>query len=287
MHAVALVWQGATQLQICRDLGVLKSALSKRLTDADRAERGLPATSEVSRGEDAQRGLEFRYRILADEMLELGYAITERRVWRLCKQAGIHSVIPKRKGHSKQGRAPVGDDLVALKFTAPGPNQLWLTDITEHWTNEDCLYMCAVKDVWSKRIVGYSIGAHMQASLAVRALENTALQRDYPVGTVVHSDRGGQFRSQIFQDAVRRHQLRGSMGRVSAAGDNAAMESFCALLQKNVLDWKVWASREQLRLAIVSWVERKYHRRRRQRRLGRLTPVEFEVASVGSVSLAA
>ncbi len=77
------------------------------------------------------------------------------------------------------------------------------------------------------------------------------------------------------------------MGRVGAAGDNAAMESFFSLLQKNVLDRKVWATREELRLAIVSWVEGKYHRKRRQRRLGRLTPVEFEVVNVGSVALAA
>lgn len=77
------------------------------------------------------------------------------------------------------------------------------------------------------------------------------------------------------------------MGRVGAAGDNAAMESFFSLLQKNVLDRKVWATREELRLAIVSWVEGEYHRKRRQRRLGRLTPVEFEVVNVGSVALAA
>lgn len=77
------------------------------------------------------------------------------------------------------------------------------------------------------------------------------------------------------------------MGRVGAAGDNAAMESFFSLLQKNVFDRRVWATREELRLAIVSWVEGKYHRKRRQRRLGRLTPVEFEVVNVGSVALAA
>lgn len=147
--------------------------------------------------------------------------------------------------------------------------------------------MCAVKDVWSNRIVGYSIGDRMQASLAVRALENAVEQRDYPAGTVVHSDRGGQFRSQSFQSALRRHHLQGSMGRVGAAGDNAAMESFFSLLQKNVLDRKVWVSREKLRLAIVSWVEGKYHRKRRQRRLGRLTWVEFGVVNAGSVALTA
>lgn len=131
---------------------------------------------------------EFGYRFLTDEMQDLGYVITERRGWRLCKQAGIRSVITKRKSSAGRAGAPVGDDLVEREFTAAGPNRLWLTDITEQWTNEGRLYMCAVKDVWSNRIVGYSIGPRMQASLAVRALENAVMQRDHPVGTVVHSD---------------------------------------------------------------------------------------------------
>ena len=76
---------------------------------------------------------------------------------------------------------------------------------------------------------------------------------------------------------LRRHDMVGSMGRVGAAGDNAAMESFFALLQKNVLDRKRWRTREELRIAIITWIERTYHRRRRQVRLGRLTPVEYEL----------
>ncbi len=104
---------------------------------------------------------------------------------------------------------------------------------------------------------------------------------------IVHSDRGGQFRSKSFQHALRVNGLRGSMGRVGACGDNAAMESFFSLLQKNVLDRQSWATREQLRLAIVSWIEGKYHRKRRQRGLGRLTPVEFETIMRTTADLAA
>ena len=85
-----------------------------------------------------------------------------------------------------------------------------------------------------------------------------------------------QFRSRKYLRALATHRLTGSMGRVASCGDNAAMESFFALLQKNVLDRRVWATREQLRIAIVTWIERTYHRRRRQAALGRLTPVEFE-----------
>ena len=135
--------------------------------------------------------------------------------------------------------------------------------------------MCAIKDLWSTRIVGYSIGDRMTAELAVSALRNAIALRE-PVGTIVHSDRGSQFRSNAYVRTLKSHNLVGSMGRVGACGDNAAMESFFSLLQKNVLDRQRWTSREELRVAIVIWIERTYHRRRRQRGLGRLTPIEYE-----------
>jgi transposase InsO family protein len=115
----------------------------------------------------------------------------------------------------------------------------------------------------------------MTSALAVDALHHAvALRR--PTCTVVHSDRGSHFRSHAYVHALRVHQLRGSMGRVGACADNAAMESFFSLLQKNVLNRRRWPGREQLRLAIITWIERTYHRRRRQDRLRGLTPIEFE-----------
>ena len=120
----------------------------------------------------------------------------------------------------------------------------------------------------------------MTSQLAVDALANAvALRR--PTDTVVHSDRGSQFRSHAFVRALRAAGLQGSMGRVGACADNAAMESFFSLLQKNVLDSQRWSTRADLRLAIVTWIEKTYHRKRRQRRLGRLTPVEFETINTG------
>lgn len=92
----------------------------------------------------------------------------------------------------------------------------------------------------------------------------------------MHSDRGSQFRSRKFVRALGRHQIVGSIGRVGAAGDNAAMRSFFSLLQKNVLDRRAWATHQELWIAIVTWTEKTYHQRRRQAALGRLPPVEFE-----------
>jgi putative transposase len=219
----------------------------------------------------------FGYRFIADELADAGFVASERRVWRLCSEQRLWSVFAKKRGLNRKAGPPVHDDLVGRDFTADRSDQLWLTDITEHRTTEGKLYCCAIKDVYSNRIVGYSLDSRMTASLAVSALRN-AIGLRQPEGTiVVHSDRGSQFRSKAFVRTLKHNGLTGSMGRVGACGDNAAMESFFSLLQKNVLDRQRWESRDELRLAIVTWIERTYHRRRRQRALGRLTPVEFEL----------
>ncbi|MGW5755896.1 IS3 family transposase [Nocardia rhamnosiphila] len=220
---------------------------------------------------------EFGYRFLADEAAESGEPMTGRTAWRICSANRWWSAFGKRR-RGKNGRPgpPVHDDLVKRDFTAQARNHLWLSDITEHHTGEGKLYLCAVKDVFSGRIVGYSIDSRMKSRLAVAALNNAVARRGEVAGCILHTDRGSQFRSRRFVHALNRHRMAGSMGRVGAAGDNAAMESFFSLLQRNVLDRQRWDTREQLRIAIVTWIERTYHRRRRQTRLGRLTPVEYE-----------
>ncbi|WP_157502449.1 IS3 family transposase [Leucobacter celer] len=232
---------------------------------------------------------EFGYRFLADEAKTLGEVMCDRTAWRLCRDQQWWSAFGKKKARGKRRKPgpPVHDDLVQREFVAATPNELWLSDITEHWTSEGKLYLCAVKDVWSNRIVGYSIDAHMTSALAVTALNNAVLRRGDVRGCVLHTDRGSQFRSRKLQRAFTVHGMAGSMGRVGAAGDNAAMESFFSLLQKNVLNRKTWGTRDELRLAIVTWIERTYHRRRRQARLGRLTPIEYETIMNKQVALAA
>jgi len=217
----------------------------------------------------------FGYRFIADELQLQGHVASERRIWRLCSQEQLFSAFAKKKSYAKRPGPPVHDDFVKRDFTASRPNEVWLTDITEHRTSEGKIYCCAVKDLYSNRIVGYALDDRMKASLAVRALRNAIMTRR-PVGTIVHSDRGSQFRSKAFIRVLKNNGLVGSMGRVGAAGDNAAMESFFALLQKNVLDRQRWSTRDELHLAIVTWIEAKYHRKRRQRALGKFTPVEFE-----------
>lgn len=240
---------------------------------------------------------EFGHRLLADEAREAGEAMSDRTAWRIASDNGWFSAFGKpKRGKGRQPGPPVHEDLCTVAdedgrtrhvFAADAPNKLWLTDITEHQTTEGKLYLCAIKDVYSGRIVGYSIDSRMKSRLAVQALENAAAMRGDVAGCVMHSDRGSQFRSRKMIRAIARHRMVGSMGRVGSSGDNAAMESFFALLQKNVLDRRTWTTREQLRIAIVIWIERTYHRRRRQARLGRLTPIEFETIMNTTVALAA
>jgi len=228
----------------------------------------------------------FGYRFISDEIeAESGLSASERRVWRLCSDQRLWSVFSKKRGLNRKAGPPVHDDLVLRDFTAEKLNQLWLVDITEHWTDEGKLYMCAIKDVASNRIVGYSIDSRMTAELAAAALRNAVALRN-PSGTTLHSDRGSQFRSRKFVELLKECGITGSMGRVGACADNAAMESFFSLLQKNVLNKKRWQSRQELRLEIVTWIERTYHRQRRQRRLGRLTPIEFEIINSQSAHAA-
>ena len=266
----------------CRVLKIARQPyyrwLTSPVTDAERDEAYRANALFDAHRDDP----EFGYRFLVDEARDAGEAMTPRTAWRICSSNGWRSVFgkPKRTKNGKPG-PPVHDDLCAYvdkhgvtrhRFESAAPNELWLADITEHRTSEGKLYLCAVKDVFSNRIVGYSIDSRMKSRLAVAALNNAVARRGDVAGCVLHTDRGSQFRSRKFVHALK-HDMVGSMGRVGAAGDNAAMESFFALLQKNVLDRRSWATREDLRIAIVTWIERTYHRRRRQTALGRLTPI--------------
>ena len=278
---VDLVAEGIPVALTCRVLGFSKQAFYKwqrqPITDREWADAQL-----INRALDIHHDdPAFGYRFIADQLTQAGITTSENRVQRLCQQQQIWSVFAKKRGLSRRAGPPVHDDLVDREFTADAANVTWLTDITEHPTSEGKLYLCAIKDVWSTRIVGYSISHRMTAELAVSALSNAVALRE-PKGTIVHSDRGSQFRSNKFVSALKQHQLVGSMGRVGACGDNAAMESFFALLQKNVLDRQRWTSREELRVAIVIWIERTYHRRRRQRGLGKLTPIEYETVNTAA-----
>ena len=287
-----LAADGIPVVVTCRVLKIARQPyyrwLAAPVTDAEWAEAHLADALFDAHRDDP----EFGYRLLADEARDAGLVLADRTAWRICSANGWWSTFGKRRrGRKNRVGAPAHEDLVRRQFTAPGPNQVWLSDLTEHPTGEGKLYLCAIKDVWSRRIVGYSINARMESAIAVAALDSAVARRaatgQSVTGCVLHTDRGSQFRARKLQRTLTRHRMLGSMGQVGSAGDNAAMESFFSLLQKNVLNRQTWDTRDQLRIAIVTWIERTYHRRRRQAALGRLTPIEYELIMIQTADQAA
>ena len=183
--------EGIPVVLTCRVLGFSKQAYfkwrAKPVSQRDWDDAHLINTAIDIHHDDP----EFGYRFITDELAGKGVRASRNRVNRLCSAQRIWSVHSRKCGLNRRPGPPVHDDRVLRRFTAQRPNELWLTDITEHPTAEGKLYLCAVKDACSKRIVGYSMDSRMTADLAVRALQHAVALRG-PAGTVVHSDRGSQ-----------------------------------------------------------------------------------------------
>jgi putative transposase len=192
-----------------------------------------------------------------------------------------------RRKHRRRPEDPVHDDLVQRRFTAEAPDRLWCTDITEHPTGEGKIYCCAVLDVYSRLVVGWSIADHMRSELVVDALQMATWRRRPEPGVVVHADRGSQYTSWVFGHRLRQAGLLGSMGRVASSVDNALIESFWSTMQRELLDTRRrWATKAELASAIFEWIEAWYNPRRRHTSLDMLAPAEFDALHTAAVSAA-
>jgi putative transposase len=165
---------------------------------------------------------------------------------------------------------------VQREFTATAPNELWLTDITEHPTSEGKLYCCAVLDLYSRKVVGWAIDRRCEATLVNDALSKAGDSRTTSSSTVIHSDQGSQFTSWVFTENVRRLGLLSSMGTVGDCFDNAPMESFWGSMQIELLNRQSWRTKLELGIAIAEYLDHFYNAERRHSSLGYLTPNEFE-----------
>ena len=213
-------------------------------------------------------------RVHAELRLGMGIRVGRKRVSRLLKVVGRAGISHRHKRRHRPQPA-VHDDLVQRRFVAEGPDRLWCTDITEHPTRAGKVYCCAVLDVFSRVVVGWSIADHMRSDLVVDALQ-MATWRRRPEGTIVHSDRGSQYTSWVFGHRLRDAGLLGSMGRVASSVDNTMIESFWSTMQRELLDQNAWDTPEQLATAIFEWIEAWYNPRRRHTSLGMLTPHDYE-----------
>jgi len=180
----------------------------------------------------------FGYRYLADEARRAGWRMSRRTAWKLCSQAGIlSSAQRRRRGKGKKAGPPVFDDHVQRQFRADAPNRVWLTDITEHRTSEGKLYCCAIKDVFSNRIVGYSMSDRMTAKLAAHALRSAVARRGDVAGCILHADRGSQFRSRAMARELRRHDMVGHCcGDASGQRVVKRLKDICGLFAAELIE---------------------------------------------------
>jgi putative transposase len=266
----------------CRLLGVSRSGYYewKDRPPSVRDQENKLLLKQIRQVHTDSRGSYGSPRVHAELTLGLGLVVNEKRVARLMRQAGLRGLyVRRRRGCTVRdpGAEPAGD-LVNRQFTVTGPNRLWLTDMTEHPTEEGKLYCAAVMDAWSRRIIGWSIAPHIRTELVLDALGMATIRRTpEPNETILHSDHGSQYTSWAFGQRLKKAELLGSMGSVGDCYDNAMMESFWGTLQLEVLDRrKTWHSRAELANAIFEWIECWYNPTRRHSSIGMLSPVDYE-----------
>jgi putative transposase len=207
------------------------------------------------------------------------------------RQAGITGLVARKRGRTTI-RVPgvrVCEDLVDRAFLASAPNRLWVADITYLRTWEGWLYLVAVQDVFSGRIVGWSMADHMRSELVTDALQMALAHRRPAPGLIWHSDQGGQFVSLAFGQQARAAGIAQSMGSRGDCFDNAVAESFFATLKKELVHGRTWPSKAELRTEVFEYIEVFFNRRRRHSTLGMLSPADYEHRTLGDrgTSLAA
>ena len=227
-------------------------------------------------------------RVHAELTLGLGLPVNLKRVARVMREAGIQGLYRRRRRGCtyRDPDARPSSDLVNRHFTADEPNRLWITDITEHPTGEGKLYCAAVMDAYSRLIVGWSIAGHMRTELVTDALGMAIIRRQPEkqpenARTVLHSDHGSQYTSWAFGQRLRAAGLLSSMGTIGDCYDNAMMESFWGTMQLEILDTKVWSTRNELANAVFEWIECWYNPNRRHSSIEMHSPVTFETLHTG------
>jgi putative transposase len=221
-------------------------------------------------------------RIHADLRLKHGIRVGRKRVERLMREAGISGLVARKRGRTTI-RVPgvrVADDLVERDFRPAGADVLWIADVTYLRTWEGWLYLAAVQDAFSRRIVGWSMADHMRAELVVDALQMGVARRRPDPGLIHHSDQGSQYVSLAFGQAARDAGIARSMGSKGDCYDNAVAESFFATIKKELVHRRSWPTRRELTSEVFEYIEAFYNLTRRHSTLGYLSPAQFEDLSL-------
>lgn len=275
----SLTGQGFNVRHACRTLGVSESGYYawKDRPDPPRTLRRIWLAGEIADVHKASGGTYGANRVQAELRYGRGIRAGHNAIELIMRELGIRGTPTRRLPKGARVATVTSLDLVRRVFARDRPNALWVTDITEHPSNEGKIYCCVVLDTFSRLVAGWAIDSAQTTALVLNALGMATQRRPDRDGLIVHSDRGTQFTSWAFTNRLKDTGIAPSMGAVGAAGDNAMMESFWARLQVEVLNRRRWKTRIELATAIHDYIQ--FHNtRRRHSSLGMRTPSEIELA---------
>lgn len=268
---------------ICEALGVSRSGFYAwlRREPSDRARRDDVLTREVRRSFlDSDRT--YGARRVWHDVLAAGLSCGLHAIERLMRLNALKARPRRRRLPVDTGVRPVTElpaNILDRQFDAAAPNRKWAADFTYIWTAERWLYVAVVLDLYSRRIVGWSMSATMTAELVTDALVMAIWRRGRPRELLHHSDRGSQYTSEQCQRLMAEHGVLCSLSRSGNVWDNAAMESFFSSLKTERVARKVYRTRDQAKADVFDYIERFYNPRRRHSILGHLSPIDFEKQS--------
>jgi putative transposase len=271
--------------RLCRVLGILAVSPSgywawRRREPSARSRANAQLTEHIVRIHQASRGTYGALRVHA-ELVARGISCGHNRVARLMCRAGLVGGHRRRPVHVRTTRrdpaATPAPDLVQRAFRAAAPDRLWIADITYVPTEQEgFLFLAVILDVFSRRVVGWAMQAHLRAGLVIAALEMAVWNRQPAAGLIHHSDHGCQYTSLLFDERCAAAGIRSSMGSIGDCFDNAMMESFFAILECELLATHQFQTHAAARVAIFEWIEVFYNRQRRHSALGYVAPEAYE-----------
>jgi len=211
-------------------------------------------------------------------MRKEGFAVNKKRVARLMRENNIKAKTKRRFKVTtvQNSKAEPSENLLNQNFTASSENKIWTGDITYLWTKQGWLYLAVVMDIYSRKIVGWSIDSSLSAELVIRALMMALVHRNPERGIIFHSDRGSQYTSSSFRSILKNYGIVQSMSSTGNCYDNAITESFFHTLKTELTYWEIYQTRDEAKGSIFEFIEINYNRRRLHSSLGYLSPVEFE-----------
>ena len=269
---------------MCRVLKVSRSGYySWRVRpESQRAKTDRQLSRVIRRLHAESKGVYGSPRITAD-LRDEGYRHGRHKVARLMRLAGLRGC-PQRRFTVTTARDPshaVAENLLDQDFTAAAPNQRWASDITYLSTHQGWLYLAVVMDLYSRRIVGWSMSRWINRHLVMDAL-SMAIGSRQPEGALIHhSDRGSQYTSDDFRDELEKYGIQCSMSARGNCYDNAVVESFFGLLKRERVNRTRYLTRDEAKADVFDYIERFYNRKRRHGRLGNISPVAFEERAEG------